>query len=117
MLRREGISTPFLRWAAFRATDQRAGAVFSPVAGTTAAWMPPSSPHGWVDGVSRERRGHRARPSRLCAHRVIASDDATTDVSIFSNSPLTAMRSFAKRPSYRRLYACGDRDAFTGLHR
>ncbi|PPU54791.1 hypothetical protein XdyCFBP7245_16635 [Xanthomonas dyei] len=32
----------------------------SPLAGPLAAWMPPSSPHGWVYGVSRKRRGHRA---------------------------------------------------------
>ncbi|WP_425511667.1 hypothetical protein [Xanthomonas cannabis] len=38
-----------------RATSQLSGAVPSPIAGPLAAWMPPSSPHGRVNGVSRER--------------------------------------------------------------
>ncbi|MFS8448550.1 hypothetical protein EIQ06_03840 [Xanthomonas campestris pv. campestris] len=41
-------------------TSELSGAVSSPIAGPLAAWMPPSSPHGWVHGVSCERRGHRA---------------------------------------------------------
>ncbi|MCC8683190.1 hypothetical protein, partial [Xanthomonas vesicatoria] len=40
-------------------TSKRSGAVSSPLAGPLAAWMPPSSPHGRVYGVSRERRGRR----------------------------------------------------------
>ncbi|PPU57884.1 hypothetical protein XdyCFBP7245_04800 [Xanthomonas dyei] len=44
------------RQAAFHATaDQLSGAVSLPLAGPLAAWMPPSSPQGWVYGVSRER--------------------------------------------------------------
>ncbi|OWB30646.1 hypothetical protein XocBAI15_01460 [Xanthomonas oryzae pv. oryzicola] len=31
----------------------------SPLAGPWAAWMRPSSPIGWVHGMSRERRGQR----------------------------------------------------------
>ncbi|MFS8461474.1 hypothetical protein EIQ00_04490 [Xanthomonas campestris pv. raphani] len=44
-------------------TSEISGAVSSPIAGPLAAWMPPSSPHGRVHGVSRERRGHRALDS------------------------------------------------------
>ncbi|PPU54773.1 hypothetical protein XdyCFBP7245_16535 [Xanthomonas dyei] len=46
-------------------TDHRSGAVSSPLAVPLAAWMPPSSPQGWVHGVSRERRGHRARDTAV----------------------------------------------------
>ncbi|APP74128.1 hypothetical protein BJD12_01325 [Xanthomonas vesicatoria ATCC 35937] len=35
--------------------SQLSGAVSSPIAGPLAAWMPPSSPHGRVYGVSRKR--------------------------------------------------------------
>ncbi|SON94368.1 hypothetical protein XFF6990_140305 [Xanthomonas citri pv. fuscans] len=38
-----------------KATSQSSGAVSLPIAGPLAAWMPPSSPRGWVYGVSRER--------------------------------------------------------------
>ncbi|MBB3819485.1 hypothetical protein FHR54_003882 [Xanthomonas arboricola] len=38
-----------------KTTSQISGAVSSPIAGSMAAWMPPSSPHGRVNGVSRER--------------------------------------------------------------
>ncbi|APP77367.1 hypothetical protein BJD12_21485 [Xanthomonas vesicatoria ATCC 35937] len=41
-------------------TSELSGVVSSPLVGPLAAWMPPSSPHGWVHGESRERRGHRA---------------------------------------------------------
>ncbi|TQT09371.1 hypothetical protein EII99_15865 [Xanthomonas perforans] len=41
------------------AASQPSGAVSSPLAGPLAAWMPPSSLQGRIDGVSRERRGHR----------------------------------------------------------
>ncbi|OQP39474.1 hypothetical protein IB62_009425 [Xanthomonas euvesicatoria] len=59
-----------------RITSQLSGAVSSPLAGPLAAWMPPSSPHGRVDGVSRERRGHRAlEPPSFESHR--ASNNAT----------------------------------------
>ncbi|CDF61984.1 hypothetical protein XFF4834R_chr24690 [Xanthomonas citri pv. fuscans] len=39
----------------YKTADQLSGAVSSPVAGPLAAWMPPSSPHGWVYGVSRKQ--------------------------------------------------------------
>ncbi|QHG87857.1 hypothetical protein EBN15_13860 [Xanthomonas cucurbitae] len=38
-----------------RTTNQLSGVVSLPIAGPLAAWMPPSSPHGRVNGVSRER--------------------------------------------------------------
>ncbi|AUI91696.1 hypothetical protein BVV10_18690 [Xanthomonas oryzae pv. oryzae] len=38
-----------------KVTNELSGAVSSPIAGPLAAWMPPSSPHGWVHGVSRKR--------------------------------------------------------------
>ncbi|RFF40659.1 hypothetical protein DZD52_06630 [Xanthomonas nasturtii] len=38
-----------------KTTDQLSGAVSSPIAGPLAAWMPPPSPHGRVNGVSRKR--------------------------------------------------------------
>ncbi|PPU65942.1 hypothetical protein XcodCFBP4690_02605 [Xanthomonas codiaei] len=37
----------------YQATDQRPGAVSSPLAGPLAAWMPPPSLHGRIHGVSR----------------------------------------------------------------
>ncbi|PPU73514.1 hypothetical protein XmelCFBP4644_08370 [Xanthomonas melonis] len=37
------------------AASQLSDAVSLPIAGPLAAWMPPSSPHGRVHGVSRER--------------------------------------------------------------
>ncbi|AGI08943.1 Hypothetical Protein XCAW_03168 [Xanthomonas citri subsp. citri Aw12879] len=36
------------------AVSQLAGAVSSPIVGPLAAWMPPSSPQGRVNGVSRK---------------------------------------------------------------
>ncbi len=39
----------------YNTTSQRSGAVSSPIAGPLAAWRLPSSPHGRVHGVSRER--------------------------------------------------------------
>ncbi|AZR24511.1 hypothetical protein XvhCFBP2543_01410 [Xanthomonas vasicola] len=38
-----------------RTASQLSAEVSLPIAGPLAAWMPPSSPHGWVYGVSRER--------------------------------------------------------------
>ncbi|PPU36382.1 hypothetical protein XspCFBP7912_05510 [Xanthomonas sp. CFBP 7912] len=38
-----------------KTASQLSGAVSLPIAGPLAAWMPPPSPHGWVNGVSRER--------------------------------------------------------------
>ncbi|PPU24440.1 hypothetical protein XspCFBP7912_21455 [Xanthomonas sp. CFBP 7912] len=43
-----------------KTTSQLSSVVSSPIAGPLAAWIPPPSPHGRVDGVSRERGGHRA---------------------------------------------------------
>ncbi|PPU38974.1 hypothetical protein XaplCFBP3123_15280 [Xanthomonas arboricola pv. populi] len=60
-------TSPIVRWAQRTSVDLRpgcralsktvrtlSGAVSSPVAGSLAAWMPPTSPEGWVRGVSRE---------------------------------------------------------------
>ncbi|RFF36765.1 hypothetical protein DZD52_20400 [Xanthomonas nasturtii] len=38
-----------------KATSKPSGVVSLPIAGPVAAWMPPPSPHGRVNGVSRER--------------------------------------------------------------
>ncbi|CDF61250.1 conserved hypothetical protein [Xanthomonas citri pv. fuscans] len=52
----QAISTGDTAYSLFNKTISKlSGAVSSPIAGPLAAWMPPSSPHGRVYGVSRER--------------------------------------------------------------
>ncbi|AUI90089.1 hypothetical protein BVV10_07650 [Xanthomonas oryzae pv. oryzae] len=49
------------------AASQLTRAVSSPLAGPMAAWMPPSSLHGCIHGLSRAARAPRNRPApRLC---------------------------------------------------
>ncbi|PPU64074.1 hypothetical protein XcodCFBP4690_10550 [Xanthomonas codiaei] len=46
------------RWWVYvvlNSSSKLSGAVPSPIAGLLAAWMPPSSLHGRIHGVSRER--------------------------------------------------------------
>ncbi|APO97261.1 hypothetical protein BJD12_05705 [Xanthomonas vesicatoria ATCC 35937] len=38
-----------------KTTDKLSGAVSLPIAGPLAAWVPPTTLHGWIHGVSRER--------------------------------------------------------------